>query len=285
MNNSATGGTWQVYADVSKDNDGLAGYDIDVLSGGDARVTGTTSTGIVLKAPRPTDNGAVNDGGVQYRDGSGGVMGFNSSTNTNGTVSGGNRIGMIGAQSTTYVGNDDPTYDMGVLVGVGQEDSSASPQNGSQGPINGSGFPVAGVPNPVWTYQPPEIVDDGFGNSDFVTGTLIEQGTYSILPSPFTGSLSVQLDPAGSVTVLTTGGNIPSGGLNFPGVYPSGDNQLWGKDPYQAEDISAATVSGSTIDVVYIPEPKALSLIALMGVGLLGASRPLRLRKPLFALL
>ena len=68
-------------------------------------------------------------------------MGYGSTFNSRGQYVDNSLItGIIGTQNTIYGGNDDPTKDMGVFVGVGQENASgASIQNGSQGPINGTG--------------------------------------------------------------------------------------------------------------------------------------------------
>ena len=111
VNATNSGGTWQVYVDVSHDNDGLAAFDIDILGSGGALVTSTAK----LMAPRPFDpSGQVNDG-------LGGTMGFNnSSLFSNGTLAGGNLTEVVAGQSTIYPGTDDPTRDMGVFVGVAQ---------------------------------------------------------------------------------------------------------------------------------------------------------------------
>ena len=70
INATPTGGTWQVYADVSDDNDGLANYYIDVLGGGGVQITSS----IQKMAPH------VIDPSNQFQDGSGGVMGLIRST-------------------------------------------------------------------------------------------------------------------------------------------------------------------------------------------------------------
>ena len=167
-NATSSGGTWQVYADVSKDNDGLTAYDIDVIASGGASVAGTPK--IMRRRPVDPSN--------QYREGSGGRMGFGSSFDDLGTLTNGSRFGMIEAQTTVYSGTDDPNIDMGVFVGVGQEDWSASPQNGTEGPIDGSGVPT-GITTPVWTYLPYGYYSGGNILSYPVAGALIEQGSYT----------------------------------------------------------------------------------------------------------
>jgi hypothetical protein len=259
VNPTATGGTWQVYADVSDDNDGLSGFEIDVLGGGGVQITSVAQ----LEAPDPVDPSD------QYAKGAGGVMGFNK-FGSNGALIGGNLIGITSNQTTNSYGpTDNPTYDMGILVGVGQEDSSASPQNGTQGPINGSGFPT-GLATPVWTYQPLADLPGGNGLFYPVAGTLIEQGSYSI-SGP--GSLTVRQNPNSFTEILGTGEAIFAGGLNYPGFYPGGDNVPWGLDPYQLGNTPIAAVTGDTIAV---PEPASLGLLATIGIGLLGTSRRLR---------
>ena len=86
VNATPTGGTWQVYADVSHNNDGLASYYIDVLGGGGPQ---SHVCPIQLMAPHPVDPSN------QYAFNSG-VVGFNLAQNSNGTLSGGNRVGIIG---------------------------------------------------------------------------------------------------------------------------------------------------------------------------------------------
>jgi len=249
---TTTAGSWAVYADVSTgDNDGLAYYDLDVIATGGAVVTGSASAGIINKAPHPVDTGDTNDGSTQYRDGAGGTMGFNSSFNNNGAVAAGSRTAIIGGQTTIYIGNDDPTNDMGILVGVGQENSSASPQNGSQGPIDGSGFPTTINGSTVWTYVNTTLYPGNPLNfQQTERGTLIEQGTYTDVGGAG-GTLSVQADPGGPSEVLGTGEAIPAGGASFGSQtnYPAGSNQLWGYDPYQLGDTPIAVSNGSTINV------------------------------------
>ena len=124
---------------------------------------------------------------------------------------------------------------MGTFVGVGQEPSSASPQNGTQGPIDGSGTPT-GLSNPIWDYQPLGTIAGGGSMFFTVAGTLIEQGGYSITGP---GSLTVQNDPNSiDAQILGTGAAIEPTGKNFPGFYPGGSNQLWGYDPYQQGNTS-----------------------------------------------
>jgi len=274
---TTTAGSWAVYADVSTgDNDGLAYYDLDVIATGGALVTGSASIGISNKAPKVTDNGDGSGNNLQYKDGAGGQMGFNSSFNNNGAVAAGSRTAIIGGQTTIYIGNDDPTNDMGIFVGVGQENGSASPQNGSQGPIDGSGIPVQGAPVNPWTYVNTTLYP---GNPAMFQqterGTLIEQGTYTDVGGAG-GTLSVQADPGGPSEVLGTGEVIPAGGASFGSQtnYPAGSNRLWGYDPYQLGDTPIAISNGSTINVG-VPEPASIGLLVL-GMGMIGGGRKLR---------
>jgi hypothetical protein len=251
VNATPTGGTWQVYADDSDNNDGLAFWDIDILGNGGAVVNAPAT----LKAPRP------NDISGQYADGTGGPMGFNTAI-SRGTNSGTNLVEIGADQNFVFGPSDDPTYDMGILVGVGQEPSSASPQNGTQGPTDGSGTPT-GISTPVWNYTPLATVSGGVGAPSYqIAGTLIEQGTYTT--SAGCGSLIVQPDiyvytnpgEVGSVTtdaqVLGTsdsGMNEPFGYFNFPSNRP------------------LATTLPDTISLS-IPEPTSLGIVGF-GAGII----------------
>jgi len=257
-----TGGTYQLYIADSQDNDGLANFDVDVVGNNDAVV----NSAAVLKAPR------ISDGSNQYADGAGGNMGFNTSDST-GSNSGTGRIGIIAGQDTVYGATDDPTYDMGVFVGVGQENGSASPQNGTQGPTDGSGTPTGTSATP-WTYVTPgTLVAGGNGISYPIGGTIVEQGTYTVpggvLANP-TASLSVNVD--GFVEVIGTSDN--------------GNNEAWtliaqqGNTPAAsilANNFGAGTVPNTVGDTIAlsVPEPASIGLIAV-GMGLAATGRRMR---------
>jgi hypothetical protein len=247
VNATPTGGIWQVYAADSDNNDGLANWSLDILGSGGAVV----NTPPTIKAPRPND---ISD---QYADGLGGAMGFNSYISS-GTNSGTNRVFITAAQDLTYGPTDDPTYDMGVLVGVGQEGSAASPQNGTQGPIDGSGFPT-GISTPVWNYTPLTTVSGGAGAPSYqIAGTLIEQGTYTTTDSQ--GSLTVQ-----TYNYNSEFPNMGPGFVEVLGTTDGGINELWGLSPYQTGSVARiATALPETISL--LPEPAAITLLGV-GVG------------------
>jgi hypothetical protein len=237
VNATAVGGTWQVYADDSHDNDGVAGWSLDILGSGGAVVI----TPGVSKGPRPTDFSN------QYEDGLGGTIGFNTLV-SQGNNSGTNRLSITGYQNDHYGGvpgsiADDPTIDMGILVGVGQEPSSASSQNGTQGPWDGSGT-LTGIPTPVWNYTALTAVSGGAGAPSYqIAGTLIEQGTYTTTARQ--GFLTVEGDIG--VEVLFTDDN----GMNEP----------W--DYVHQVGIAAFAITYPETISLSIPEPASLSLLGL----------------------
>jgi len=261
VNATPTGGTYQLYVADSQDNDGLANYDLDVI-GSNGAVVNSVPT---LKAPR------ISDISNQYADAAGGNMGFNTSDST-GSNSGAGRVGIIAGQDTVYGATDDPTYDMGVFVGVGQENGSASGQNGTQGPTDGSGTPTGTTSTP-WTYIAPggPLVPGGNGVSYPIGGTLIEQGTYTYNNSG-NGLLTVNVD--GFVEVLGTGDN--------------GTNEAWtlvnqqGNTPaaailansYSVDGSVAPNVRGDTISLA-VPEPTSLGLL-VVGLGMAATGRKMR---------
>jgi hypothetical protein len=246
INATATGGTWQVYADDSHDNDGLAGWSIDVIGAGGA----VANTAATIKAPRPFDVSG------QYSDGLGGNLGFNTFVYS-GAANGTSRIGITAQQDTAYGPDDDPTFDMGVLVGVGQEPSSASQQNGTQGPWDGSGTPT-GIATPVWNYTPFTTVSGGVGAPSYqIAGTLIEQGTYTT--SNRQGTLTVSEEDL----VLTLG------------TLDNGMNEPWDRF-HQSGYLPDAIVTPDTIPLS-VPEPASLSLLGIsLGVINLFARRTRR---------
>jgi len=266
---TSTGGTWQIYADVSTaDNDGLAQAEFDVVAGGAVSL----GTGYTQKITHPAD------GSSQYAGA--GFMGFGSSFNSTGNLTSGldgSRTQIILGQSTIYNGVDNPAIDMGVFVGVGQENATASPQNGSQGPIDGSGSPT-GLATNLWTYVPSTTLyaADGPLYAQTQAGTLLAQGTYTV-PAGMGGTLTVVADAA---EVLGTGETVPPGGTTLYTQYPSGSNQLWGYDPYQLGDTPAVTNNngagtGSSINVGNVPEPASIGLLVL-GMGMIGGGRKMR---------
>jgi len=115
VNATTTSGTWQLYIADSQDNDGIANYDFDIVGAGGAVVNSSPTR----KSPAPTD---ISN---QYADGNSTQMGFNTQVN-GGSNSGTGRVGITGSQNTLYGSSDDPTFDMGILVGVGQEAAPAS---------------------------------------------------------------------------------------------------------------------------------------------------------------
>jgi len=264
-------GTWQVYGqDSTADNDGLAQTEFDVVASGPGV---SMLSGYTQKITHPAD------GSSQYQGA--GFMGFGSSFNSSGTLTSGldgSRTGIILGQSTIYSGSDNPSIDMGIFVGVGQENATASPQNGSQGPIDGSGTPT-GLANNLWTYIPNTTLFSGVGDgswSQTQAGTLLAQGTYSVAAGSG-GFLTVVPDAA---EVLGTGETIPPGGASFPGTYPAGSNQLWGYDPYQLGYTPFVTNNGGngvgdSIKIGNVPEPASIGLLVL-GMGMIGGGRKIR---------
>jgi PEP-CTERM motif len=258
VNATPSGGTWQVYAADSDNNDGLANWSLDILGSGGAVV----NTPAVIQAPRPVDPSG------QYADGLDGTMGFSKQV-SNGFNSGTSRLSINATQYTTYGPTDDPTYDMGILVGVGQEPSSASPQNGTQGPINGSGSPT-GIATPVWNYTPLTMVSGGAGAPSYpIAGTLIEHGTYTTT------------DSQGSLTVQTYNYNseFPGMGQGFVEVLGTSDggmNELFGDAPYQVGNTPFATALPETIN---LPEPASLGLLGI-GIGFINAFSRRSRRRP-----
>jgi len=265
VNATTSGGTYQLYVADSQDNDGLANYDIDVVGSGGAVVNSVPT----LKAPR------ISDPTNQYADGAGGNMGFNTSDSTGANVATG-RVGIIAGQDTVYGANDDPTYDMGVFVGVSQENGSASPQNGTQGPTDGSGTPTGTTATP-WAYTTPgTIVAGGTGAGGAlivnypIGGTLIEQGTYTTTNQ--LGFLSANVD--GFVVVLGTGDN--------------GNNEAWTLANQQGNTPAAAispnwdmepgelgpNIRGDVISL-NVPEPTSLGLV-IVGLGMAATGRKMR---------
>jgi hypothetical protein len=262
INATNTGGTYALYIADSTDNDGLANFDVDVV-GNNGAVVNSVPT---LKAPR------INDISGQYADAAGGNMGFNTSDST-GANNGTGRSGIVAGQDTVYGASDDPTYDMGIFVGVGQEAGAASPQNGTQGPTDGSGTPT-GTSAAPWLYTVPgTMVAGGNGVSYAIGGTIVEQGTYTV-PGGITGvnplaSLSVNVD--GFVEVLGTGDNgnneawtlaNQQGNTPAAAILPNGDNLA---------DINTA---GDTISLA-VPEPTSIGLIAI-GMGMAATGRKMR---------
>jgi hypothetical protein len=248
VNATPTGGTWQVYAQDSNDNDGLAQWDIDVLGGGGAVVNSTAT----LQAPRPRDLSG------QYAFGP--TMGFNQVYH--GTISGTNLVEISALQTYSYgngiEGQDDPTYDMGILVGIGQENSDASPQNGTQGPWDGSGTPT-GIPTPVWNYTPLTTVSGRTSAPSYqIAGTLIEQGTYTTSASQ--GSLTVQshlvvintFDTQGMYSEAAFMLATDDGGMNEPWDYSHQKGALTGTIPIP-----------DTIPLS-VPEPGSFAILAII---------------------
>jgi hypothetical protein len=274
---TATSGNWQVYADVSTgDNDGLAQAEFDIVATGGVSI-GTASFNLAPSSPSGIDHG---DPSFQYQGAT--TMGFNSGFNSTGTRVGtgvaNSRTGVIVGQSTIYSGGDNPAIDMGIFVGVGQENATASPQNGSQGPIDGSGT-TTGLANNLWTYVPATTLftGDPLIYQQQQAGTLIAQGNYT--DAGLTGgTLTVVADAA---EVLGTGETIPPGGASFPGTYGTGSNQLWGYDPYQLGDTPFVTNGvngsgvGSSINIGNVPEPASIGLLVL-GMGMIGGGRKMR---------
>jgi hypothetical protein len=256
-------GTWQIYANVSDDNDGLSDYDVDLFAGG-----GTTIISSTKKAPVPNDGAADTnspDGTAQYADETGGPMGFNTlsgnGTKTAGaypgatTSSTGNSLISIAAgQNTVYAAPDDATYDMGVLVGVGQENSSQAlpAENGTQGP----GGPTGNTTTPeIWAWTAAGTAPGG----QTFAGTLLQQGTYSVNAAG--GTLSIGL------------GNLGAGTEAVLADDPA-PNQPWTLD----EGIEAAVFVNGTpggLVVGAVPEPASIGLI-VAGLGMMATGRGMR---------
>jgi len=261
---TTSAGTWQVYANVSDDNDGLSAYTLDVLGTGGATITGISTQ----ESPEPRDTS------FQYASGNGGHMGFNDFRNagTIGVASNNGDSGLIGiavAQDTVYGSSDDSSYDMGILVGVGQEPANASPQNGSQGPWTTPPPPDNGGP-PVptglavsattpWAWTAAGVS----GGGQAYAGTLIEQGTYTD-NTAVAGTLLVQAsNGTGLSTVLGTD-PVP--------------NELWGYEPLQVGDTPQAIVIGGGTVVGAVPEPASIGLLTL-GLGMIASGRKIRRSK------
>jgi len=265
-----TSGTWQLYVADSLDNDGLANYDFDIV-GVNGAVVNTTAT---IKAPRPTDSSN------QYADGLGGIMGFNSSVN-GGSNSGTGRVGITGGQDTVYGASDDPTFDMGIMVGVGQEAPTASPQNSSQGPWDGSGTPTGLTVNATtpWAYTTPGTqVNGGTGAGGapiikyHIGGTLIEQGTYTV-PGGLGANPAAELDANvdGFVEVLGTSDNAANELWDL--VHQQGNTPAAAIQP-NSEYTLPANVNGTAIPL-NVPEPASLGLVVI-GMGLAATGRKMR---------
>jgi hypothetical protein len=274
VNATTSGGTWQLYMADSDDNDGLANYDVDIVGSGGAVVSAAPT----IKAPRPTDPSG------QYADGNSTLMGFNTSVSGGGVIGTG-RSGITAGQDTVYGGTDDSTFDMGILVGVGQMSPVGSVQNGSQGPWDGNNAngPGQGTPTGLaitstspWAYTTPgTIVAGGTGAGGAlivnypIGGTIVEQGTYTTTNQQ--GFLSANVD--GFVEVLGTSDN--------------GSNELWDLVHQQGNTPQATILANSDgqgndspnvngdIIALNVPEPTSLGLIAV-GMGLAATGRRMR---------
>ena len=93
---TGAGGSWQVYADVSLDSEGLASMGLDVTADGGLAITGSSN-----ETP-------ISDSGFD-------LWGFYSFR-----ADGANGIGIDAGQPTLYSGENDPTKDARVLQGIGQ---------------------------------------------------------------------------------------------------------------------------------------------------------------------
>lgn len=249
-------GTYQIYANVSQDNDGLSAFDIDVLMTGGDSVLANLGNQNSLKAPVEADPSQQYAGGSQTA-----FMGFQTFTSSGSGATGTQtRGGVAAAQDTTYGASDDPTYDMGVFVGVGQEAGSAAPvsNNGTQGPPFDGSNPTNAAAS-AWNFTP--LTTNAFGQQ--FGGTLVFQGLF--VSNGAGGTIKVGVGGGGTGFQETLNDAPP----NSPWALGNGVSiASFGAPANGPGNIGGGIITG-------VPEPTSIGLV-IIGLGMLGTGRNLR---------